>query len=176
MDSEYYPFDIKSKRMMMKIDINAFFKLGDAFFEIHEMEDASVKVYWRKGLPERQYFDYVVLIEKKHFCDNKLLIRELILTEEYKKEMAVISPIKEVLLSDEELKRIIELVKIGIPDDYKNICGRDGHSFDIWFENSKRYGLWCWVHESLEPIADVINLLIERAGLDREMYGMKVQK
>lgn len=176
MDSEYYLFDIKSKRMMMKIDINAFFKLGDAFFEIHEMEDGSIRTFWRKGLPRIEYAEYAGSIARKYYEGKLMHLNELILTDEYKKEMAVISPIKEVSLSDEELKRIIELVKIGIPDDYKNICGRDGHSYDIWFENSKRYGLWCWVHKSLEPVADVINLLVDRAGLDKEMYGMKVHK
>ena len=176
MNNEYYPFDIKSKRMMMKIDINAFFKLGDVFFEIHEMENGSVRTFWRKAVPERKYAEYAGTIARKYYEGKLMHLNELTVTEEYKKEMAVISPINEVLLSGEELKRIIELVKIGIPDDYKNICGRDGHSYDIWFENSKRYGLWCWVHESLEPVADVINLLVDRAGLDREMYGIKVQK
>ena len=176
MNSEYYSFDIKSKRLMMKIDINAFFKLGNAFFEIHEMEDDSIRIFWRKAVPERKYAEYAGTIARKYYEGKPMHLKELILTDEYKKEIALISPINEVSLSDEELGRIIELVIIGIPDDYKNICGRDGHSYDIWFENSKRYGLWCWVHESLEPIADVINLLVDRAGLDREMYGMKVQK
>ena len=176
MDNQYYPFDIKSKRMMMKIDINAFFKLGDAFFEIHEMEDGSIRMFWRKAVPERKYAEYAGAIARKYYEGKLMHLKELILTDEYKKEMDVISPINEVLLSDEELCPIIELCNKGIPDDYKRIGGRDGHSYDIWFEKSKRYSLWCWVHESLEPVANVINMLVDKAGLDRQRYGIRVQK
>ena len=140
------------------------------------MGDGSIRTFWRKAVPERKFAEYAGTIARKYYEGKQMHLKELILTDEYKKEIAFISPINEVSLSDEELRRIIELVKMGIPDDYKKIRGLDGHSYDIWFENSKRYSLWCWVHKSLEPIAAVINLLVDRAGLDREMYGMKVQK
>jgi len=64
----------------------------------------------------------------------------------------------------------------GIPVDYKEIEGLDGHSYDIWFGNSKRINLWCIVHESVGAVADVINLLVNKAGLDEDIYGIRIQK
>ncbi|MBP7188222.1 MAG: hypothetical protein KBA55_16005 [Ruminococcus sp.] len=172
---KYYPFDISSKRMLMRMNINAFWKLGDAYFQIHEMPDNSIKVYWRKGLTHRKFPEYAGDIARKYFAGNLMTINELIITDEYNKEIDIISPINEINFSDEEARQIAEVCNNGLPDDYERIFGRDGHSYDIWFENSKRYGLWCIVHESLRPVADVINLLVSRAGLDEDMYGIKVQ-
>ena len=118
MHNEYYPFDIKSKRMMMKIDINAFFKLGDAFFEIHEMEDSSVRTFWRKAVPERKYAEYAGTIARKYYEGKLMHLKELILTDEYKKEIAFISPINEVSLRTKKWSRIYQL---HCKDDYPKI-------------------------------------------------------
>ena len=84
MNSEYYSFDIKSKRLMMKIDINAFFKLGNAFFEIHGMEDDSIRIFWRKAVPERKFAEYAGTIARKYYEGKLMHLKELILTDEYK--------------------------------------------------------------------------------------------
>ena len=173
---KYYPFDINSNRMLMRMNINASWKFDDVYFQIHEMPDGSVKVFWRKGLSDRKHIEAAIMIEDRCFKGNRLPLSELVLTDEYKKEMLILSPINELVFSNEEQKLITDLCNKGIPDNYKTGGGRDGHSYDIWFENSKRYGLWCYVHKSLEPAADVINLLVSRAGLDEDMYGIKIKK
>ena len=173
---KYYPFDISSKRMLMRMTIRTFERHGDAFFQIHEMSDCSVKVFWRKGLRGRIPFEAIIKIEEQYFNGSILPIDDLILTDEYKNGMAILSPFYEISFSDEELRKIIELCNNGIPVDYEEIYGLDGNSYDICFENNKRHSLWCIVHESLRPVADVINLLVSRAGLDEDMYSIKIKK
>lgn len=175
MDS-WYPFDIKSKKMIMRMNIDAFWKLGDVYFQIHEMPDDTIKAYWRKGVPDRKFAECAGDIARKYFAGKLMTIKELIITDEYKKEIDIISPINEIDFSDEEARQIVEVCNNGLPDDYKSIGGRDGHSYDIWFGNSKRINLWCIVQESVVAVADVINLLVNKAGLDEDMYGVRVRK
>ena len=173
---EWYPFDIQSKRMMMRMNINAFWKFDDAYFQIHEMADNFIKAYWRKGLPDRKYAECAGEIARKYFAGKQMSIRELITTDEYKKEIAIISSINEISFSDKESNQIIEFCNIALPDDYKSINGRDGHSYDIWIENGKRINLWCFIQENFGYVADVINLLVNKAGLDESLYGIRVWK
>ena len=64
MDNQYYPFDIKSKRLLMKIDVNTSLRLGYTFFEIHEMEDSTIKAYCRKGLPKLVFIEYSAIVDQ----------------------------------------------------------------------------------------------------------------
>ncbi|EWM53172.1 hypothetical protein [Ruminococcus flavefaciens] len=173
---KYYPFEINSKRILLRMNINAFWKLGDAYFQIHEMPDNSIKAYWRKGLPNIKFAECAGTIARKYFAEKQMSIRELITTDEYKKEIAKISPINEIEFLDKEANQIIDFCNIGLPDDYDKISGRDGHSYDIWIRNGKRINLWCFVHENISYVADVINLLVNKAELDEDMYSIRVQK
>ena len=74
MDS-FYPFDINSKRMIMKMNISTFWKLGNAYFQVHEMKDNSIKAYWRKALPDRKFAECAGDIERKYFSDNNMTIK-----------------------------------------------------------------------------------------------------
>ena len=80
------------------------------------------------------------------------------------------------MLSDEELRLIIELCNNDATDNHEKIFGGNGHSYDIWLENNKRYSLRCCVHECLESVANVINMLVDKARLDGKRYVIRVRK
>ncbi|GEM_PF-6402803 len=171
-----YSFDVESKKMLMKLHIKVRSKWSDVFFQVHEIQDGLYKIFWRKALPERNFIDFILLVSEKYFSRKQLTFSEMYSTEEYKEELSKISPVNEISISDEEKNIILNLCNKGFPDNYDKISGRDGHSFELYLQGNKKLNLWCFTSESLKPVADVINFLVEKANLDKEMYGIKIRQ
>jgi hypothetical protein len=47
--------------------VNAYWKPSDGYFQVHEMNDGSVKVFWRKALPKRKYAEFAGEVARKCF-------------------------------------------------------------------------------------------------------------
>lgn len=71
----------------------------------------------------------------------------------------------------------MKLFHAGLPETDRGFDGLDGHMFSLrlFCDHPQQMEFWCGAAPELALAAEVINLLVQRAGLDVRYYGLKIE-
>jgi hypothetical protein len=169
----WYPMYIDSKQHLFDLDITQSFKrFPEVYFQIHLMQDDSIRVFWRTELSR----DAICQVASKAMkLRNELMkLSELEKTPEYYHEMEKVDPLQSAVMDETEKQVLLKLFHDGLPQNGRG--GRDGHGFDLIFYHDppQRAHLWCYTDPELTLAAETINLIVRKAGLDPEFYGVRI--
>lgn len=174
---EYYSFEIKSQKHLFNLLIYTNFAYPNMYFQIHKIDYNSVKIFWRKVLEDKLLYATAHKIAKSIDTSN-LTLSNIILMPEFKKEMDKINPVQSVDVKLADINTIIDFYNTGIPKYFKPIHGFDGHSFELLMNKGEKekYHFWCIMPIELKSLVQVINLIVNYAGLDEKLYGATILK
>jgi len=176
LEEKYYDFKIESLKHLMDMTISmSFSKYPNIYFQIHEMGNHKITLFWRKGLPDRKFIDATVEANKIVSPEICLTLNDIIQYPEYFELMSQKSPIYSKALDDETIKLLYQVLNYDIDEVTKISGGRDGHSYYIKIHTPKlkKIRCWCILPEKWKSLAQIINAIVNTAELD-EMYYAKI--
>ena len=90
--------------------------------------------------------------------------------------MEKVNPLQSAMMDERDSQIILSLFHGGLPKQYKDICGFNGHEFmlTIYGNHPQNLQFWCYVRPELTLAAEVINNIVQKANLDSKFYGVQI--
>ncbi len=176
MISSWYPICVQSKQHLFNLDItHSFVKFPEVYFQVHQMENDSVQVFWRTSLSRDGFYEVASKAQKGR--NVTLSLAELVQTAEYYEEMEKSNPLQSAVMSNDEAQILLNLFHKGLPKDKTHSGGRGGHSFYLtaFCEPPQRLLFWCIVGPELIDAVNAVNLLIHKANLNSGFFDARIQ-
>ena len=170
-----YPILVDSKQHLFDLNIlQSFKRFPEVYFQVHLMQDDLVQIFWRTALSREEF--YQVGSKAAKLCSEVQSLQKLSQTPEYYNEMEKINPLQSVMMDERDSQIILRLFHDGLPKQYKDICGFDGHEFmlTIYGNHPQSLQFWCYVRPELTLAAEVINNIVQKANLDPKFYGVQI--
>ena len=170
----WYPIIVESKQHLFDLEITQSFKrFPEVYFQVHLMQDDSVQIFWRTELSRDVFYQ---LTSKVMTLRNELLhLKELLQTPEYYSEMEKVNPLQSAVMEEAKKQILLKLFHEGLQKNGRG--GRDGHSFymTFYYEPPKSSHFWCYVDPELTLAAEAINIIVQKANLDPNFYGVRIR-
>ena len=76
--------------------------------------------------------------------------------------MEKVNPLQSAMMDERDSQIILRLFHGGLPKQYKDICGFNGHEFmlTIYGNHPQNLQFWCYVRPELTLAAEVINNIV----------------
>lgn len=173
---QLYPIAVRSRQHLLDLDIRQSFRqFPDVFIQIHSMEDCAVTAFRRTALTRAQYIAVAEAAAKR--VGSTLPLSALSQTLEYRETLDKACPPQLTVLSGAEAETVMKLFHAVLPETDRGFDGLDGHMFSLrlFCDHPQQMEFWCCAAPELALAAEVINLLVQRAGLDVRYYGLKIE-
>lgn len=169
----WYPIIVDSKQHLFDLDITQSCKrFPEVYFQVHLMQDDSVQIFWRTELSRDT--NYQIASNAMKLRNEVSHLQELWQTPEYYSEMEKVNPLQSAVMDEAEKQVLLKLFHEGLQNNGRG--GRDGHSFHLtfYYDLPKSSHFWCYVDPELTLAAQATNLIVQKANLNPEFYGVRI--
>ena len=171
---KFYRYEIESLIHLTDLTISTSYREHPSvYFQIHEMKDHHMTVFWRTGLPERKFIEVAVEANRIVQPEMYMHVEEIIRTQEYSELMDQKSPVFHKQLDTDQMQIVRYILDSNINKNVRLPGGYDGHSYEIiiYQPEYEKIRCWCYLPSEWKELASFINLLVDIAGLDKIYYA-----
>lgn len=172
--TDLFGFEIESKRKIMNLVIGTSVRPAhDVCVQIHETIDGRYKAYYKFAPGTKELITAVQDYAQENGLNSRRSWNDALNKAAKAGVLRSLSPVMDFDLSNQEEKTVDELYEEELPDGVKKIQGLDGHMFflTLYKEKDLDYSTWCVVPPEWKRLYDVINMIVDRIGLEKDYYG-----